>query len=431
MHTAPLAVPFASSTPTSYRPAIHSGAPTCSREPAEWAALGEQLLPYLGAVPDPRGRQGRRYGLPLLLGLCLIGLCCGCQGYLSIARWVRALKVEVRQELGFPTGRTPCAATLLNLFRVLDWECFAKQLRHWVEATCLSVPPAEVPASGTAAAEPPWQGLALDGKTLRGSLAAGANVAHVVSLVAHGLGVSVAEAGVAEKQGELTVAPEVLAPVLGPGRVITGDALFTQRRLCAQIREGGSHYVLPVKENQPTLLAEVQAVLAPVTRREAQVQQRRSTWTVNRGHGRLENRFLLLAAVSPEAVRWPGVAQVFLLERRRYRKPGKGGEPVESREIVYGITSLGGHEAGPETVLRLQRGHWSVENQVHYVLDTFFREDERRITEGKIARGMAALRRGALNLLRRLGGRSIPEASDRAKADPSLLLPLMGLLADN
>jgi predicted transposase YbfD/YdcC len=253
----------------------------------------------------------------------------------------------------------------------------------------------------------------------------------VVSLVAHGLGVSVAEAGVAQKQGELTVAPEVLAPVLGPGRVITGDALFTQRRLCAQIREGGSHYVLPVKENQPTLLAEVQAVLAPVTRREAQAQQRRSTWTVNRGHGRLENRFLLLAAVSPEAVRWPGVAQVFLLERRRYRQPGKDGEPVESRELVYGITSLGGNEAGPETVLRLQRGHWSVENQVHYVLDTFFREDERRITEGEIARGMAALRRGALNLLRRLGGRSIPEASDRAKADPSLLLPLIGLPTDN
>ncbi len=431
MHTASLAVPFASSTPTSYPPAIHPGAPACSREPAEWAALGEQLLPYLGAVPDPRGRQGRRYGLPLLLGLCLIGLCCGCQGYLSIARWVRALKVEVRRELGWPTGRTPCAATLLNLFRVLDWECFAKQLRHWVEATCLSVPPAAGATSDPTAADPPWLGLALDGKTLRGSLAAGANVAHVVSLVAHGLGVSVVEAGVAEKQGELTVAPEVLAPVLGPGRVITGDALFTQRRLCAQILEGGSEYVLPVKENQPTLLAEVQAVLAPVTRREAQAQQRRSTSTVNRGHGRRENRFLLLAAVSPEAVRWPGVAQVFLLERRRYRKPEKGGEPVESRELVYGITSLGGNEAGPETVLRLQRGHWSVENQVHYVLDTFFREDERRLREGKIARGMAALRRGALNLLRRLGGRSIPEASDRAKADPSLLLPLLGALSDN
>ncbi len=436
MHTAPLAVPFASSTPTSYRAAIDPEAPTCSRAPAEWVALGEQLVPYLGAVPDPRGRQGRRYGLPLLLGLCLIGLCCGCQGYLSIARWVRALKVEVRQELGFPTGRTPCAATLLNLFRVLDWECFAQQLRHWVEASGLSIPPAEAPtvdpaAVDPAAAEPPWLGLALDGKTLRGSLAAGANVAHVVSVVAHGLGVSVAEVGVAEKQGELTVAPEVLAPVLGPGRVITGDALFTQRRLCAQILEGGSEYVLPVKENQPTLLAEVQAVLGPVTRREAQKQQRRSTWTVNRGHGRRENRFLLLAAVSPEAVRWPGVAQVFLLERRRYRKPGKGGAPVESRELVYGITSLGGSEAGPETVLRLQRGHWSVENQVHYVLDTFFREDERRIREGKIARGMASLRRGALNLLRRLGGRSIPEASDRAKADPSLLLPLIGALSDN
>ncbi len=396
--------------------------------------LGEQLFPYLAAVPDPRDRRGRRYPLPLLLVLCLTGLCCGCQGYLSVVRWARALQLELRQAWGFPQGRIPCAATLLNLFRKLDWTALAAQLRAWVEATHLSqagTPTGDAAGAAVDPADPPWQGFALDGKTLCASLAAGAEIAHVVSLVAHGLGVSVTEAGVPEKQGELTVAPEVLAPVLGPGRVITGDALFTQRRLCRQILEGGSHYVLLVKENQPTLLTEVQQVLAPVTRAEAEAQTRRATWTVEVGHGRIENRFLLLATPAAGAVNWPGVAQVFFLERRRCRQRGQTGQPEESREGVYGITSLTGAQAGPETVLRLQRGHWSIENQVHYVLDTFFREDERRITGGQVARGMAALRRGALNLLRRLGGRSIPEASDRAKANPSLILAQIGVPPEN
>jgi predicted transposase YbfD/YdcC len=261
---------------------------------------------------------------------------------------------------------------------------------------------------------------------LRGSLAVGAETAHVVSVVAHVGGVSVREVGVGSKEGELTVAPGLLASVLGPGRVLTGDALFTQRSLCRQIRDGDSHYVLIVKENQPTLREAVEGVLGTVTRREARAQRRRSAWTVNIGHGRLENRFMLLARVTPAQVDWPGVAQVFRLERRRYR-PARAGKPAqESQEVAYGITSLPVEAAGPETVLRLQRGHWSIENRVHYVLDTFFREDERRVRDGKVARGVAALRRGALNLLRRLGGRSIPDAADRVKADPLLLLPLIG-----
>jgi predicted transposase YbfD/YdcC len=273
--------------------------------------------------------------------------------------------------------------------------------------------------------------LALDGKTLRGSLAVGAPIAHVVGVVAHGSGVSVREVGVREKEGELTVAPALLAPVLGPGRVLTADALFTQRDLCRQIRDGGSHYVLIVKENQPTLRAQVTAVLGPVSAAEARGQQRRAARTVEVGHGRIENRYLLLAAVTAAQVAWPGVAQVFCLERVRYQPARRGKPTQESRELVYGITSLAVDEAGPATVLRLQRGHWSIENQVHWVLDTFFREDERRIRDGQVARGVAALRRGALNLLRRLGGRSIPEAADRIKANPALLLPLLGTLQDN
>ena len=441
MKPASLVPSFASpALPSSTRAAVERG------EPAALVDLGKELLPYLLAVSDPRGRQGRRYALAVLLVLCLVGFCAGCQGYLSVARWARALPPDLLRELGLVSGRTPCAATWLNLFRVLDWDQVAGQFHAWAE-TALLAPgaaaaeveaPVEAPAEAEAptgpagAAEAPrWQGLAIDGKALRGSLAAGAETAHVVSVVAHGSGVSVREVGVEKKEGELTVAPALLASVLGPGRVITGDALFTQRALCRQIREAGSHYVLVVKENQPTLRTQVEAQLGAVTKEEAQAQQRRSAWTVNEGHGRVENRVLLLAAVTADQVDWPGVAQVFYLERRRYH-PARAAKPAqESHEAVYGITSLAVEEAGAETVLRLQRGHWSIEVQRHWVLDTFFREDERRVRDGKVARGVAALRRGALNLLRCLGGRSIPATADRVKADPRLLLPLIGRLQEN
>jgi hypothetical protein len=112
------------------------------REPAALAALGRELLPYLEVVPDPRGRQGRRYELAVLLVLCLVGFCTGCLGYLSVARWGRALKPEVLREFGLVRGRTPCAATWLNLFRVLDWDQVAQQFHAWAEAACLPALPA-------------------------------------------------------------------------------------------------------------------------------------------------------------------------------------------------------------------------------------------------------------------------------------------------
>lgn len=427
MNTASLATCFSLDLlPSSTRAALQRG------DLEALTTLGRELRPYLATVPDPRRRAGRRYELPLLLILCLVGFCTGCLGYLSVARWVRALPPTLLQEFGWTRSTTPCAATWLQLFRRLDWECVATVFQHW--ATGAVPHPAPAPARATvpgAAPDPVWEGFAIDGKVLRGSLAAGADIAHVVSIVAHTSGVSLRDVGVGQKQGELTVAPGLLASVLGPGRVFTGDALFTQRNLCQQLCAGESHYVLIVKDNQPTLRTQVQAALGAVTAREAREQQRRSTAQANSAHGRHEHRFLLLAAVTSAQVDWPGIAQVFCLERRRFH-PARAGKPAHhSRELVYGLTSLPVEAAGPATVLRLQRGHWAIENKVHYVLDTFFREDERRIRDGKVARGVAALRRGALNLLRLLGCRTIPDAADRVKANPTLLLPLIGVPKEN
>lgn len=192
-------------------------------------------------MPDPRSRSGRRYELPHLLILCLVGFCTGSLGYLSVARWVRALPPAALHAFGWTRPSTPCAATWLNLFRVLDWDGVATVFQAWATAAFLPPEPGPADATPETAPEPQGEGFAIDGKALHGSLAVGADTAHVVSIVAHATGVSLRDVGVDHKQGELTVAPVLRASVLGPGRVFTGDALFTQRNFCQQLRAGSSH----------------------------------------------------------------------------------------------------------------------------------------------------------------------------------------------
>lgn len=432
MSTAPPPASFAVPHPL---PLAHpTAAPAASSEPEVPEALDPAaLLPFLQAVPDPRQASGRRYSLTALLILCFVGLCRGSKGYLSIARWGRKLPAATLQQLGFRRGKSPCAGTLANLLERLDAEQFAAALRQWAEATlALHLPPPEPGPAAPAPAGAPPVVIALDGKTLRGSRTVGAEIAHIVSAVVQHLGLSLTDAGVSSKTNELTALPPVVEQLAAPGRVFTGDALLTQRSLCAQIVAAQSDYVLVVKGNQPTLLAEVQAALAP---QHFQDQQRQSVETVNRGHGRVESRLLVLATVAEGSgggqVAWPGVAQVFYLERITRRKKKGSQQYTVHQEQVYGLTSLGRDTAGAAAVLGMQRGHWSIENRLHYVLDTFFDEDGRHIKKARVARVMGMLRRGALTLLRRLGKRSIPEASDCVAADLNILLPLIGILPEN
>ena len=118
---------------------------------------------------------------------------------------------------------------------------------------------------------------------------------------------------------------------------------------------------------------------------------------------------------------------MFLLERRRYH-PARGGKPArDSRELVYGITSLAKTEAGPEKVLRLQRDHWTIVNQVPWVLNTLFGEDRRRLRDSQVLRAMATLTRRAHDLLHLFRKGPRKAACDYVTADPTLMLPVIGV----
>lgn len=205
------------------------------------------LLEVLRQVPDPRMRRGVRYPLAALLALACAAMLCGYRSYSAISEWGRNYDPAFLQALGFTRESAPCAATLFQAFRRLDRGRLEELLGAWAEQVLAATGTQEEP-------------LALDGKTLRGSQKQGAPGAHLLSVVSHRLGLTVAQAGVAAKTNEIPVAGTVLEGLVLKGRICTMDALLTQRALAQQIVTGEGDYVMLAKGNQPTLEQDIARV---------------------------------------------------------------------------------------------------------------------------------------------------------------------------
>jgi len=357
------------------------------------------LLPYLRRIPDPRSALGRRHSLASILVSVCLGMISGIGGYLPVAEWNRALDGETQQALGFSPGRTPAASTFYEVLRVVPWAAVEAQLRAWAAEVTHQLAPV-LAYSGKGTRDP--QGVALDGKTVRGSWKRGAEVAHLLALVGHQLTLTLAQTAVGRKQGELTALRELLPTLLLDGLVLTLDAQFTQRDLAERIVAQGGEYVMQVKGNQPTLLTEVAQLLSlegyePGTRT--------SYSTFDQGHGRSEGRFLLARSVAGGRVDWPEAQQIFVLVRDTRQSDG-----TRTHELQYGITSLRTDESNPERLLRLVRGHWCIESQVFWVKDVVMGEDRSSVETGNIVAVLAMLRSTVLGVLRASGRRRIARA---------------------
>jgi predicted transposase YbfD/YdcC len=188
-------------------------------------------------------------------------------------------------------------------------------------------------------------------------------------------------------------------------------------------RGTGGHYVLIVKGNQGTLEATIELLLgSPVA---ARVQRRRA---IERevGHGRIERRELICSEVLSGQHPFPGLAQIFRLERERQeKKTGK-----REVETAHGIASLTGKQAGPRQLLALTRGHWRIENQSHYVRDVTYGEDGSQVRDGTVAQVMAALRNTAIGLMRLAGRGNIAAATRYYAGHPWDALALLGVTPD-
>jgi predicted transposase YbfD/YdcC len=376
-------------------------------------AQPQPLIEVFAELPDFRGCRGKRHPLPAILSLACCAMLCGTRSYSAIAEWGRNYGTRIAQALGF-THNTPCAATLHRIFRHLDRDAVEAKLGAWAEGVVVSTLPAQ--EGGEAA-------VALDGKTLRGSRKQGAPGVHLLSAMAHHLGLTLAQQAVDDKTNEITQVETVLRQLVLPGRVFTMDALLTQRQVAQTIAAGGGDYVMIVKENQRHLLSDIELVFTLPPAGDRQETAR----TVDSGHGRIEQRNITTSEALVGYTDWPGLAQVF--ELGRYVMTQKTGE--ERVEVVYGVTSLRPERVTPGQLLAFVRGHWHIENKSHWVRDVTFDEDRSQVRCGNIPHVMAALRNTAIGLLRWAGHTNIAAACRRLAAQPAQALALIGLELEN
>ena len=372
------------------------------------------LLATLHEIPDPRHARGRRHPLAAILALMCAAMLCGYRSYSAIADWGRCYGQQLARALGFTHAKTPCAATLHHVLRKLNGPLVEAALGAWAESVLTALPPV--------AGE--LEAMAIDGKTLRGSRKQGAPAVHLLSALSQRLGLTLWQQAVADKTNEIPVLEEMLRELVVEGRVITVDALLTQRAIAERIVQGGGEYVMIVKGNQPQLHQDIHLVFQEAP---ALAEPIAAAETVDSGHGRIEHRRLTVSAALLGYSDWPGLGQVFQLERCVTLK--KGGE--QRHEVVYGVTSLGPDRATPACLLHAVRQHWQIENKVHWVRDVTFDEDRSQVRCGSIPQVMAAFRNTAIGLMRRVGEVNIAAACRRFAAQPWAALALIGIIPEN
>ena len=370
------------------------------------------LVELFGEIPDFRQASGKRYTLAAILALACAAMLCGYRSYSAMAEWSRNYGQELVTALGFANGKTPCASTLHWIFRHLDCAQFENKLGQWAEQVLASQPPTSEQV----------EGIAIDGKTLRGSQKQGAPGAHLLAAFSHRLGITLAQQAVADKSNELFRIEDVLETLVLSGRIVTTDALHTQRYVAQTILDGDGDYVMLVKGNQPDMLADIQLLFQE---RHVVAETLTATAPVDAGHGRIEVRRLTASSALVDYLAWPGLQQVFEIERTvTYQRTGQ-----QRRETVYGITSLPPQRADAARLLSLVRQHWAIENRSHWVRDVTYDEDRSQVRCGSIPQTMAALRNLAISLMRTAGEPNIAAACRRFAAQPWAALALIGIPA--
>jgi predicted transposase YbfD/YdcC len=342
------------------------------------------LLADLQDLPDPRFPYWHQHKLVDLVTIALCAVLSGADSWVEVAAWGRAKEGWLRSFLELPAG-IPAHDTFSRLFRVLDPEPLEAVLLSWVRSA--------VPEPG------PGTVIAVDGKTLRRShdRINGGTPLHLISAWATETGLTLGQWRVPDHTNEISALPAALAVVTLPGTVITLDALGCQREVAETIIDRGGDYVLALKGNHPQPFADVRDFFADGRQSgfAAPVDQAE---TREKHHGRLERRrcwatedAAFLAYLDPDQ-RWAGLRSVALVEAER-----RSGDNRTLEHRLY-LSSLA---ANAETLNRIVRTHWQIENQLHWVLDTAFAEDQCRVRLGDGAQNLALLRRVALSLLKR------------------------------
>lgn len=335
---------------------------------------------YFRKLRDPRVVRRKRH---LLLDIVVITVCgsvAGCDDWQQIVTFAHARLDWLKKFLRLPNG-IPSHDTLERVFDRLDPQAFQACFRDWMQALHEVLGLSQI---------------AIDGKTLRGSGGRGLKALHLVSAWATANYLSLGQIAVDEKSNEIPAIPQLLELLDVKGALVTIDAMGCQKEIAAKIVEKGGDYVLTVKDNQPTLLAEIQACFEKALDNDFAGLKHDSYQTEDKGHGREEKRYYDIItdpdpASLPAAAAWKNLHVIGMC----YYECVRDGK--ETSEVRYFI---GNRKAKAKVYGQALRNHWGIENNLHWQLDVSFNEDKNRFSKRHGAENLALVRRLAVSLLK-------------------------------
>ena len=371
------------------------------RSSSEPGAGPVSLLEALATVRDPRKRRGVRHGFTAVLAIGACAVLTGARTFTAIAEWAQDLPVGVRTRLGLGR-RVPSEATIRRVLQAVDAEAFDAAVSAWLSARCQE----------SAAPGPDRRAIAIDGKSARGARDADGRPVHLLAALSHASGVVLGQTVVDGRTNEINAFAPLLDRIDITDAVITADALHTQHRHAQYLTGRGAHYLLTVKGNQPTLHRQLRDLpwdQVPVADR-----------THHKGHARIESRTVKLAAVTA-GIGFPHAHLAIQVTRRRRALKATRWHT----ETVYAVTDMTWAQIRAEHIAEAIRGHWAIENRLHWIRDVVFAEDHSQIRTGTGPAVMATLRNLAVSLHRLTGATNIAAACRYVSRHPNRVLRLV------
>jgi predicted transposase YbfD/YdcC len=385
-----------------------STVPACSSSPTTVVSVesgpvvSQHLLEVLSGLDDPRKRRGRRHAAAAIVAVALTAMLGGAKSFVAIGEWAADAGADVLARLGVRRG-APAESTIRRVLQKISPEALDAALGGWMWLRTATVGGRRV--------------IAFDGKTVRGARDAAGNLVHLLAGLCQRAGVVLGQIDVGAKTNEIPRLVELLKTLPDiAGAVLTADAMHCQVDTATTIRDRGAHYVLTCKNNQPSLHARLKALPwaeVPVA----------ATATVN-GHGRRDTRTVKATEVA-SGIGFPGAVQALRITRTRITRSAHRSKRRKTVETVYAITSLSAVDATPQQIAEWLRGHWKIENQLHWVRDVTLGEDASQVRTGHAPRVLATLRNAVIGLLRLSGHTNIAKALRHNAADPERPLKLL------
>jgi predicted transposase YbfD/YdcC len=342
------------------------------------------LINVLRTVQDPRSHQGRRHPQISVLAIATCAMLSGAKSFSAIYEWAEKLSSRQLRSLYCRRGKSPSVSTIKRVLQKIDPQEFDRKINAWLFRV--------TNASGN--------GLAVDGKTLRGSHDGNKKPVHLLSALLHEEKVVIAQRNVESKTNEITQFKPLLQNLPLKGMVVTADPMHCQTEHARfLVMDKKAHFIFMVKDNQPNLRKEIESLLTELESVEEYSQ------TV-KAHGRIDKHTIVARPIEPHKLTFPHIRQCFSVQRVSTNLDGKNPQA----ETRYGITSLNKEDAFPEELLCYLIGHWRIETSSHYVRDDTLGEDRSRIRKGAGPQVMATLRNVSIGMIRIAGGTNVAEA---------------------